>query len=77
MMNIEKMRNEILDILIEKFLAYDRNFCHFSRNTLFWLFPLLRGGKDEYKKDAEQYFGYSDLEISDIWQKFLPYVRNF
>ena len=29
MMNVKKMQNEILDILIQKFLAYGRNFCHF------------------------------------------------
>ena len=54
----------------------------FTKIYLFWLFPLLTGRIDECKKDAELNSGYSDLEISDVWQKFLwqkflPYVRNF
>ena len=37
---------------------------------------MLRGKNDEYGKDAEFHFGYSDREISGIWQKFLPFLQN-
>ena len=73
MMKALYIRDFFLDILIQKFLAYGRKFCHFHRNSLIWLFPLLRGRNDEYRKDAEFYFRNSDLEISGIWQKFLPF----
>ncbi len=70
-------QNLILDMLIQKFLRFRRTFCHFLRDSLIWLFLLVRRKNDEYKKDAEFYFGYSDIEISGIWQKFLPFSPKF
>ena len=59
-------QNSILDMLIQKFLRFGRNFCHFLRDSLIWLFLLLRGKNDEHRKDAELNSAYSDREISGI-----------
>ena len=44
---------------------------------LFWLVGALYGRYAQYKKDAEFQCEYSDLEISGIWQKFLPFYPKF
>ena len=69
--------------MIEKFLAYGRNFCHFLWNSLIWLFPYLGGKNDEYEKDAEWDSGYPDFrnflhmaEISGVFPKIL-YFGSF
>ena len=72
MINMKKMRNEILDIssIRQKFLSFPRNF-------LFCLFLCLSGKIDEYEKDAEFHSTHSDLEISGMWQKFLTFSSVF
>ena len=67
----------IPDVLIQKFLRFGRNFCHFLRDSFILLFLLLRGENHEYKKDAEFHFEHSDTEISGTCQKFLPFSLTF
>ena len=44
---------------------------------LIWLVGAVYGRYAQYEKDAESQCEYSDLEISGIWQKFLPFLQNF
>ena len=76
------MMNDMLGTLF--LICWCRNFCHMAEisaislhDFLFWLVGALYGRYAQYKKDAEFQCEYSDLEISGIWQKFLPFFRNF
>ena len=70
--NIRKMRNFILDILIQKFLRYGRNFCDhiFRLQSKFWIFFQLQR-KMMIGKHVQNFI----LDI--LVQKFLRYDRNF